>query len=144
MRQIARAIAVLGVALTAASPAAALSLTSNQAGTIFCFGRLSGDMAPVIAILTDDLAGLVAAKTKKSGADSVPWQEPADYANTCDAVGAQGTFDAPEIVLAFGFRDASKAGFAQNLVMRFVDQRLRIDDIKFGDGTTLRARLAGD
>ncbi|MBK8084509.1 MAG: hypothetical protein IPK28_12225 [Devosia sp.] len=133
-----------GAALAlAATPAAALSLTSTQVGDIYCAARLSGDMAPILAILTPELAALVA-RHLPEGADAataIPWQSSADYANTCMPVGASGSAAAPEIVIAFGFRDASKAQYADRLVMQFVDKRLRIDDIAYATGGTLRERL---
>ena len=128
-----------------AAHALAKSLTSAQVGEIFCDARLSGDMAPVMAILTPELAAIIQ-KAAPAGVDlatAVPWQSSSDYANQCQAVGAQGTFDSPELVIAFGYDDASKAGYADSLVMRFVDERLRIDDVKYTNGGTLREKLAG-
>ena len=129
----------------AVTPAMALSLTSTQVGEIYCAGRLSGDMAPVIAILTPELAALVA-EHLPDGAESgttIPWQSSADYANSCMPVGASGTADTPEIIIAFGYNDPNKAQYADKLVMRFIDKRLRIDDIAYGHGGTLRQRLGG-
>jgi hypothetical protein len=134
-----------GAALAlATTPAAALSLTSTQVGDIYCAARLSSDMAPVIAILTPELAALVA-QHLPDGADAataIPWQSSADYANTCMPVGASGTADSPEIVIAFGYRDPNKAQYADKLVMRFVEKRLRIDDIAYATGGTLREKLS--
>jgi hypothetical protein len=133
-----------GAALAlAATPAIALSLTSSQVGDIYCAARLSSDMAPILAILTPELAALVAQHLPK-GADiatAIPWQSSADYANSCMPVGASGTADAPEIIIAFGYRDPNKAQYADRLVMRFVDKRLRIDDIAYATGGTLREKL---
>jgi hypothetical protein len=138
------ALVVALVAGLAASPAAALSMTSAQVGTVFCIARLSGDMAPVLAILTPELAELVR-RHLPEGADAataIPWQSTPDYTNTCEPVGASGTRDEPVTIISFGFRDPAKAGYADSLVMHFLDQRLRIDDIRFGSGTeTLRQRL---
>ena len=138
------ALALAATVLTV-SPALALSLTSVQVGEIYCDARLSGDMAPVLAILTPELAAIVA-KSIPAGADAataVPWQSSADYADTCMPVGASGTADRPEIVIAFGYRDPGKAQYADRLVMRFVDQRLRIDDIAYANSGTLRDKLGG-
>jgi hypothetical protein len=138
------ALALAATVLTA-SPVLALSLTSAQVGEIYCDARLSGDMAPVLAILTPELAALVA-KSIPAGADAataVPWQSSTDYANTCMPVGASGTAVRPEIVIAFGYRDPGKAQYADRLVMRFVDKRLRIDDIAYSNSGTLRDKLAG-
>ena len=127
----------------AASPAAAVSLTSTQVGDIYCAARLSGDMAPILAILTPELAALIARQVPE-GADpatAIPWQSSADYANTCMPVGASGTAAAPEVIIAFGYRDPDKAQYADRLVLRFVDQRLRIDDIAYATGSTLLEKL---
>ncbi|MEQ1899192.1 MAG: hypothetical protein ABL866_00510 [Devosia sp.] len=137
-----RTLALLG--LLAATPASAVSLTSSQVGEIYCAGRLSGDMAPVLAILSPELAELVG-KALPGGVDAataIQWQGESDYANTCQAVGASGTFESPEVIIAFGYRDPAKAGYADSLVLRFIDKRLRIDDIRFGTKGTLRERLA--
>lgn len=138
------ALALAATVLTA-SPVLALSLTSTQVGEIYCAARLSGDMAPVLAILTPELAALVS-KSIPAGADAataVPWQSSTDYADTCMPVGASGTAERPEIVIAFGYRDPGKAQYADRLIMRFVDKRLRIDDIAYANSGTLRDKLAG-
>jgi hypothetical protein len=129
-----------------ASPAGALSLTSSQVGDIYCAARLSGDMAPILAILTPQLAAIIA-KHLPEGADAataIPWQSSPDYASTCMPVGASGTADAPEIVIAFGYRDPNKPQYADKLVMRFVDRRLRIDDIAYATSGTLRQKLGAN
>ena len=135
---------LFALAALTATPAAALSMTSAQLGTLFCFARLSSDMAPVLAILTPELADLVHKHLpdRADAATAIPWQSTPDYTDTCEAVGASGTADEPVIVLSFGFRDPSKAGYADSLVTHFIDKRLRIDDIRFGSCTdTLRKRL---
>jgi len=136
---------IAGTALAlAATPAVALSLTSSQVGDIYCAARLSSDMAPVLAILTPELAAIIT-QHLPDGADAataIPWQSSADYANTCMPVGASGTADAPEVVVAFGYNDPNKAQYADKLVMRFVDKRLRIDDIAYATGGTLREKLS--
>ena len=141
MKHAALAVAAL---ILATPPALALSLTSTQVGEIYCDARLSGDMAPVLAILTPELAAIVT-KAIPAGADAataVPWQSATDYASSCMPVGASGTADAPEIIVAFSYQDPKKAQYADKLVMRFVDQRLRIDDIAYATGGTLRENLA--
>lgn len=134
-------------ALTAAlatPPAFALSMSTAQIAEVFCIARLSGDMAPVLALLTPELGEMVE-KHLPSGADAataIPWQSKSDYANTCDPVGAQGSGDAPIAVIAYGHREADKFGYADGIVLHFVEERLRIDDITYGvGGGTLRQRL---
>ena len=128
-------------ALALSVPATAAGITLPMLGEIFCIGRLTNDMAPVLAILTPDLAALVA----KAGGDpaALPWQSGGDYANTCDFVGASGTADTPQAFIAYGFREADKPGYADTLILKLVDERLRIDDITFAKGGSLRAKLGG-
>lgn len=136
--------ALLILASLTATPSYAVSLTTSQLGDIYCAGRLSGDMAPVLAILSPELADLVR-KALPEGADAataIAWQTESDYANTCEPVGASGTYDSPEVIIAFGYRDPAKAGYADSLVLKFIDERLRIDDIRFGTKGSLRERLA--
>jgi hypothetical protein len=135
------------LALTAAlatTPTFAVSMSTSQIAEVFCIARLSGDMAPLLAILTPELSELVH-KHLPSGADpatAIPWQSKSDYANSCAPVGAQGSADAPIAVLSYGYREADKAGYADGIVLRFVGERLRIDDIIYGVGAgTLRQRL---
>ena len=135
------------LALTAAlatTPTFAASMSTMQIGQVFCISRLSGDMAPVLAVLSPDLSELVLDHLP-SGADpatAIPWQSQSDYTNTCDPVGSQGSAEAPIAVLAYGYREADKAGYADGIVLRFIDKRIRIDDITYGvGGGTLRQRL---
>jgi hypothetical protein len=131
-------------AALATTSASAVSMSTSQVAEVFCIARLSGDMAPVLAILTPELSDLVH-KHLPLGADAattIPWQSRSDYANTCEPVGAQGTAEAPIAVLSYGYREADKAGYADGIVLHFVDDRLRIDDINYGlGGGTLRERL---
>ncbi len=131
-------------ATLATSPAFAVSMSTSQVAEIFCIARLSGDMAPVLAILTPELSELVQ-QHLGSGDDpatAISWQSKPDYANTCDPVGAQGSGEAPIAVIAYGHREADKPGYADGIVLHFIEERLRIDDIKYGiGGDTLRERL---
>lgn len=141
MRIALAALALVGALATTVMPAAAKSLTAQQFGTIFCFARLAGDMAPVMGLLDADLAKLVDAQIAKGGEDSVQWQGKSDYANDCAMMGASGTYDFPEIVLFYSYRDAGHTSYSDKLVVHFVDDRIRLYDIKFADGTTLRQKL---
>lgn len=139
-----RSILVIAALAATASPTLAMSLTAAQVGEIYCYARLSGDMAPVLAILSPELAALVQQHLPQ-GADAataIPWQSSDEYANTCMPVGASGTAEQPEIVIAFGYRDAAKGQYADRLVMRFIDKRLRIDDIAYATTGTLREKLS--
>jgi len=131
---------LLGLALLPAllvAPSQADSLTSGQFGAIFCMSRLSGDMAPALAILTPELTDLVG----KADPAQVRWQGKPDYAAMCQPVGAAGTAERPEIILSYQYREPDKANFSDRLVTVFVDGRLRLDDILFADKTSLRDSL---
>ncbi|MEQ1768771.1 MAG: hypothetical protein ABL879_02950 [Devosia sp.] len=135
---------ILALTALVTTPSLAVSMSTSQIAEVFCISRLSGDMAPVLAVLSPELGELVL-KHLPEGADpatAIPWQSQPDYANTCEAVGAQGSGEEPIAVLAYGYRDADKAGYADGIVLHFIDERLRIDDIEYGiGGDTLRQRL---
>ncbi len=119
-------------------PAFAASLTLAQVGDLFCTARLSGDMAPVLDVLTPELQDLVS----QADPTAIRWQGKPDPADLCRPVGASGSYDAPQSILSYQYRDPGKAGFSDRLVMRFIDDELRLDDIVFSDGTSLRDSLA--
>jgi hypothetical protein len=129
--------AALLLAMGFAAPAAASTLNPFDIGAIFCAGRISGDMSEVLPLLTAELAAMIATA---GGADAVPWQDPPGPVTMCMPVGAQGSAVSPEAVLSLS---GPGGGFANSLVFRFVDDQLRIDDVRFPDGSTLRGRLAG-
>lgn len=126
------------VTAIATLPAAAQLGTFRTIATTFCDAVLTGRMAPLLAILTEDLRRLAG-----PGAEvPVFWQGRSEPPETCMPVGNAGTRDRPETVISFGYLGAGRPGYAQTLVMVFVDGELRIDDVRFADGTTLRERLA--
>ncbi len=115
----------------------------TRVGDIYCAARLSGDMAPILAILTPELVALIARQVPE-GADpaiAIPLAKQRGYDNTCMPVGASGTAAAPDIMIAFGYRDPDKAQYADKLVLRFVDQRLRVDDVACATGSTRLEKL---
>lgn len=138
-------LALLALTATlATSPTFAVSMSTGQIAEVFCIARLSGDMAPVLAILTPELSELVQKHLPSSAdpATAIPWQSKSDYANTCDPVGAQGSGEAPIAVIAYGHRETDKPSYADGIVLHFVEERLRIDDITYGiGGGSLRERL---
>jgi hypothetical protein len=122
-------------ALLTAGPALAQSeLSLTDVARIFCAGRLSANMAPVMDVLTPDLRKLVERET------DIHWQGTPGQMTSCMPVGASGTYDHPESVLAYGLPDGASA--SDKLVMSFVDDQIRIEDIAFGTGGTLRETLA--
>ena len=121
-------------ALVFATPVAAQSqLSLVDIARKFCAARLAGDMAPVTALLTPDLAALVA------GHDASIWLGFGAKPVSCQPIGASGSYDHPEAILAQRLADGSTA--SDRLILSFVDAQLRIDDIAFADHTSLRTRL---
>jgi hypothetical protein len=132
-----RSIVLAALVVTATVPSAGAQLMSLRGiASTFCEAVVSGRMGPVLSLLTDELRQAV------DGRGEVPilWQGRPEPAETCRPVGNSGTRDRPETVVSFGAN--GKPGFAQTIVMVVVDGALRIDDVKFDDGTTLRGRLA--
>jgi len=147
------AFSLLALAL-AAAPAQAVSLTGVQVGDIFCAGRLSGDMAPVEAILTSELQAAISEAEARNDAaekaapgdkpplgDGIPWQSFPDYAPQCTVVGMSGTAEHPQVVLFYQFPDDSASNWSDRLELSFVDKRLRINDVIYKDGTRLTEAL---
>lgn len=147
---------VLALATLAAvsAPAYAASLSGVQVGDIFCAGRLSGDMAPVEAILTDELKATIAEAQAKNDAiqkaapdekpplgDGIPWQTHPDYAPRCSVVGMTGTAEHPQVVLFYQFPDSSGANWSDKVETTFVNGMLRINDVIYADGTRLTEAL---
>ena len=129
--------AVLAILMVlTASPAHAASLTFSGVARIYCEAVVSGLMMPVINLLTPDLKRMV----DERGEVPLLWQSRPDPAETCLPVGNRGTRERPETIVSFGA--IGKPSFSQTIVMVFVGDRLKIDDVIFEDGTTLRDRLA--
>ena len=116
------------------TPAAAQSnLTFADIGNLFCAAITSGDLVSPGPLLTADLAALVMDKDVRwHTGDAPPVQ--------CMAVGARGTADVPETVLFMAFPDGKTA--SDRLILNWVDGKLRIDDIAYDRGGTLRETLA--
>jgi hypothetical protein len=130
-----RRLALVLLPLLGASPALAQSdLSLVDVARIFCAARISGDMAPVTALLTPDLAKLLENRTE------IRWQGTPGQMMSCMPVGASGSYDHPESVLAYSLAEGGSA--SDKLVMSFIDEQIRIDDIGYGTGRTLRETLA--
>jgi hypothetical protein len=140
MFRIPTAALVAGLAL-APVIATAAPLGPAEIGRIFCAARITGDMAPVAPLLEDDLAALVTAAEAKSGAAPIRWQGKPDQVMMCMPVGARGTTEYPESVLAYGL-GPGKTGFSDILVLHFVGDDLKLSDVKFAGGGTLREALS--
>lgn len=153
-----RVVFAAGLALaTLILPATAQSLTGAQVGQIFCMAMTSQDDAPLRGILSPDLAAIIADAEVRSAAieaaapdekpplgDGIPWQAAPDYAKNCTVVGMSGTFDLPEVILFYEFPEEPSANYSDRVVLRFIDERLRVEDVKYAnDAGTLREALVG-
>lgn len=128
-----RRLVLLSLAL--ASPASAQSqLSPAQIGNAFCAAILAGDAAALGLLLTPDLAD------KAADHEDIRWSSGDAAPVGCMPVGASGSTERPESVLFLTFPGGKTA--SDRLVLAFVDGDLRIDDVSFDRGGTLRARLA--
>jgi hypothetical protein len=126
--------ALLVLALVATTPAAALSDVSLvEIGRAYCTAIVAGDDISLAPLLTPELAALTAtADLRLHGGDTAP--------TACLPVGASGTLEHPESVLFLTYPGGATG--SEKLVLSFVDDNLRIDDIVHSDGLTLRDELA--
>lgn len=156
--------AILPLVLLTSAPAHAqmVTITPEQIGQIFCIGSLGNDMAPVEALLSDDLKTVVAEAWEKNAAfeaahpgdkpplgDGLPWRSWPDYADGCTVT--EGTVEREEaaVVINYAFSEYPKANYTNFLVLKpatFNDGASmvwRIDDIDLGEGNSFRSVLAG-
>ncbi len=118
-----------------ATPALAQSqLNPAQIGNAFCASVLSADLTAIEPLLTPGLAELTA------GRDDIRWHSGDATPVACMPVGASGTAEIPETVLFLTFPGGKTA--SDRLILNFVADQLRIDDIAYDRDGTLRATLA--
>jgi hypothetical protein len=155
---------VLPLLLLAALPAQAemVTLEPEQIGQIFCIASLGNDMAPVEALLSNDLQTLVVEAWEKNAAfeaanpgekpplgDGLPWRTWTDYADGCTVGEALAEREMATVVINYTFSEAPDANYSNELILRpaiFADGAplvWRIDDIDLGDGHTMRSSIAG-
>jgi hypothetical protein len=121
------------VALLATPAAAQSKLGFADVGNLFCAAITSGGLVSPAPLLTAELAALTKGKDVRwHSADAVPSQ--------CMEVGASGTADVPETVLFMTFPDGRTA--SDRLILHWVDGQLKIDDVRYDKGGTLRETLA--
>lgn len=153
---------ILPIMLSASLPAQAQMATIEPEGIgqIFCIGSLGNDMAPVEALLSADLAALVADAEVKNAAfeaanpgdkpplgDGLPWRTWPDYADGCTVGEALAEREMATVVISYSFSEAPEANYSNELILRpatFADGAplvWRIDDIDLGDGNSFRSIL---
>lgn len=159
MRRTALALIALA-ASPAASFAQAVGLSPTQIGEIFCMSALSGDEAPIRALLSPVLAADIAYSEARNDAiaraapgdkpplgDGIPWASFPDYAPKC-SVGPI-TFSATQtnVAIAYSIPDAPDADWQDQLVLVDIPAPSgagpykRIDDIVYGTGGSLQSAL---
>jgi hypothetical protein len=130
-----RPLILAALAALAVTPAFAQSeLSLDDISRLYCEALVAADMATVTAVLTPDLATTIENRT------DVTWQGVPGTVTACRQVGASGSFDHPEAVLFYTLADG-KTG-SDSLVLSFIDEQIRIDDVAFASGGSLRGKLA--
>ena len=155
--------AILPLMLTALPAQAQMAtIEPEQIGQIFCIGSLGNDMAPVEALLSADLATVVADAWSRNAAfeaahpgdkpplgDGLPWRTWPDYADGCTVADALAEREMAVVTINYTFSEAPDANYSNELILRpatFADGAeliWRIDDIDLGEGHTFRGVLAG-
>lgn len=151
-----RHIALALLFLTAGTPVLAQEgpaiLEPEQIGQIFCLARLGNDMAPIEALLTEDLAGAIDEALYRSGeievmnpgekpplGDGIPWQSSPDYAPQCTVAKASYEMNEARVWIDYAFPDQPEENFTDTLHLRLVEGRSgwnvwRLDNIGYADG----------
>jgi hypothetical protein len=148
------AIIAAGLLALPAPAFAEATISAAQIGQIFCIGRLANEMAPVRALLTPGLAATIAKAEAANDAiqkqhpgekpplgDGIPWQGFQDYAPECNVVGLTGGADTPQVVIAYTYPDQPKANWVDGVQLKFIDGKLRIDNVEYGNKGNLRQAL---
>ena len=117
-----------------ATPALGQSeLSFADIGNLFCAAITSGGLVSPAPLLTANLAAL-------TGDRDVRWHSGDATPVRCMAVGARGSAEVPETVLFMTFPGGKTA--SDRLILNWVDGRLKIDDVAYDRGGTLRETLA--
>ena len=125
--------ALLALALIATPAAAQSDISLVEIGQSYCAAIMAGEDYTLAPLLTPELAALAAnADVRFHSGDTAPV--------ACFPVGASGTLEHPESILLLTFPGGETG--SEKLVLSFVDDNLRIDDIVHADGLTLREELA--
>ena len=158
------AAAILPLILLSTLPSHAQMATIAPEGIaeIFCISSLGNDMAPVEALLSSELKGLVAEAWARNAAfeaahpgdkpplgDGLPWRTWPDYADGCTFGEGMVERESASITITYSFSEAPDANYSNDLLLvpattaDGASPVWRIDDIDLGDGHTFRSWLAG-
>lgn len=125
--------ALLALALVATPALAQSDVSPADIGRAYCTAIMAGDDISLAPLLTPELAELTgAADIRLHSGDTAPV--------ACFPVGASGTLEHPESILSLNYQGGETS--SEKLVLSFVGDNLRIDDIVHADGLTLRQELA--
>jgi hypothetical protein len=124
--------ALLAFALLATPVVAQSDLSLVEIGTTFCAIVVAGETDALAPLLTPELAQLTADAEVRWTSGATP--------TACMPVGATGSAEHPESVLFLTYADGTTG--SDRLILSFVADNIRIDDIAYADGTTLRESLA--
>jgi hypothetical protein len=157
-------LGILPLVLLSTLPAHAqmVTISPEQIGQIFCIGSLGNDMAPVEALLTPDLAAVVAdawvkdaqAEAANPGdkpplGDGLPWRSWPDYADGCAVSEVTTEAGAAHVHIGYTFAEYPEANYDNVLILKQVEPAdgtaavWRIDDIDLLDSVTFRSAIAG-
>lgn len=125
-------LALLALALLATPASAQSDLSLVEIGSTFCAIVVAGETEALAPLLTPDLAQLTA--------DAEVYWTSGITPTACMPVGATGTAEHPESVLFLTYADGTTG--SDKLILSFIADNIRIDDVAFADGTTLRESLA--
>ena len=133
--------------------------TPESFGATFCKASVEGDMSPVEAALTPDLAKIIAeAETKNAEiqaaapdekpplGDGLPWRSWTDYADGCEVGDITDDAGKALVEIRYSFTTSPDANYADYLVLipaTTGSDSWQLDDITLIDGMTLRSVLAG-
>ena len=124
--------ALLAFALLATPAVAQSDLSLVEIGTAFCAIVVAGETNALAPLLTPELVDLTANA-------EVDWHS-GRLPTACMPVGATGSAEHPESVLFLTYADGTTG--SDKLILSFIGQNIRIDDVAFAGGTTLRESLA--
>ncbi len=147
-------VAALLVSATAASAQVA-PLTPTELGTLFCEATQSGDMSAVKSYFADELDVAIALAEADSAVrqlakpdekpplgDGVPWASYPDAADECTVVYVNDNATPTEVAIARKYVGGADADHQDVLLVTGTGFDIRLDDVRYADGTTLRAFLA--
>jgi hypothetical protein len=131
-----RAALALAVVL-AVVPSVARGETVAELSDAYCEAVLTNDIAPLFPLLSRDLRGAV----EGWGASPLPLTGIEAPAASCMRIRTAGTAASPEAIVEIRYGVAA-VRMAITVVAAETDGVLRIVDVRYADGGTLRDRLA--